>query len=65
MDDYLEFVDDVRHIYLDDSRTGPAIDDMVSFLSSSSDFVWEENDFHVFTLCCLLFVFMSYCPEFA
>ena len=32
MDDYVEFVDDIRHIYLADLGTGPAIEDMVSLL---------------------------------
>ena len=34
MDDYVEVVDDVRHIYLDDFGTGPAIEDMISFFLS-------------------------------
>ena len=32
MDDYVEFVDDIRHINLDEFNCGLAIGDMVSFL---------------------------------
>ena len=31
MDDYVEFVDDLRHVYLDNVVSGPVIDDMVTF----------------------------------
>ena len=33
MDDYLEFNDDLRFIYLDEMQIGPKIKDMVNFLS--------------------------------
>ena len=36
-DDCVEFVDDVRHNYLDDLNCGPAVEDMVFFLSSCPD----------------------------
>ena len=42
-----------RHIYLDNSGTGPAIEDMVSFLSSCPDLARREYTFYVFKLCCL------------
>ena len=35
MDDYLEFIDDLRFVYLDDLQIGPKIEVMVTFLSSS------------------------------
>ena len=34
IDEYVEFIDDVRHAYLDDLGVGPDVEDMVSFLSS-------------------------------
>ena len=37
IDDYVGFVDDVRHAYLDKLGVGPAVEDMVSFLSSCSE----------------------------
>ena len=37
VDDYVEFVDDVRHVYLNELGFGPDVEDMVSFLSS-----WPE-----------------------
>ena len=33
IDDYVEFIDDVRHVYLDEMGVGPDVQDMVSFLS--------------------------------
>ena len=37
IDDYVEFVDDVRHVYLDEVGAGPTVEDKVSFLSSSPE----------------------------
>ena len=34
IDDYVVFIDDVRHVYLDELGVGPDVEDMVSFLSS-------------------------------
>ena len=31
MDDYVEFIDDLRHVHLDNVISGPVIDDMVTF----------------------------------
>ena len=33
MDDYLEDIDDLRFVYLDQLHIGPKIEDMVTFLS--------------------------------
>ena len=33
IDDYIQFIDDVRHVYLDEVGVGPDVEDMVSFLS--------------------------------
>ena len=52
-DDYVEIVDNVRHIYLDDPGTGPAIEDMISFLSSCLDLARREYNFHILSFCCL------------
>ena len=51
----MKFVDDVRHIYLDNSGTGPATEDMISFLSSSPELARREYTFLVFKRFCLCF----------
>ena len=53
MDDYLEFIDDLRFVYLDKLHIGPKIEDMVTFLSSSTEFSKQEYTSYVFKLCCL------------
>ena len=53
MDDYVEFVDDLRHVYLDNVISGPVIDDMVTFLSNCPKLARREYTLHVFKLCCL------------
>ena len=52
-DDYLELVDDVRHIYLNDFGTGPAIEDIVFFLSVCTELARREYNLHSFNLFCL------------
>ena len=37
MDDYLEFIHELRFVYLDELLIGPKIEDMVTFLSSSPE----------------------------
>ena len=49
MEDYVEFVDDVRHIYLDEF----GIEDMVFFLSACPDLARRETFLHFFKICCL------------
>ena len=53
MDDYVEFVDDLRHVYLDNVISGPVIDDMVTFLSNCPELARRECTLHVFNFCCL------------
>ena len=53
MDDYLEFVVDVRYNYLDNFGTGPASEDMVFFLSPCPELAGSEYTFQVFEHCCL------------
>ena len=53
MDDYLEFIDDLRFVYLDELHIGPKIEDMVTFLSSSQELSKREGTSYVFNLCCL------------
>ena len=53
MDDYLEFVDDLRFVFLDDLHIGPKIEDMVTFLSLSPEFSKQEYTSYVLKLCCL------------
>ena len=53
MDDYLEFIDDLRFVYLDERHIGPTIEDMVTSLSSSPELSKREYTAYVFKLCCL------------
>ena len=53
IDDYVEFLDDVRHIYVDEVGLGPAVEDMVSFLSSCPELSRREFTWDFFKLCCL------------
>ena len=53
MDDYLEFVDDLRFVYLDEMHIGPKIEDMVTFLSFIPKLSKREYTSYVFKLCCL------------
>ena len=53
LDDYLEFIDDLRFVYLDELHIGPKIEDMVTFLSSSPELSKREYTSYVFILCCL------------
>ena len=52
IDDYVEFIDDVRHVYLDGVGAGPAVEDMVSFLSSCPELSRREYTWDFFKLCC-------------
>ena len=51
IDDYAEFIDDVRHVYLDQLGVGPAVEDMVSFLSSYPGLSRREYTWELFNLC--------------
>ena len=53
MDDYLEFIDDLRFVFLDDLHIGPKIEDVVTFLSSSPELSQREYTSYVFKLCCV------------
>ena len=53
IDDYVEFIDDVRHVYLDELCVGPDVEDMVSFLSSCPELSRREYTWDLFKLCCL------------
>ena len=53
MDDYVEFVNDVRHVYLDEVGARPAVEEMVSFLSSCPELSRSEYTWDIFKLCCL------------
>ena len=52
-DDYIEFVDDVRHVYLNELGVGPDVDDMVSFLSSCPELSRRQYTWDLFKLSCL------------
>ena len=53
IDDYVDFIDDVRHVYLDELGVGPDIEGMVFFLSSCPELSRREYTWDLFKLCCL------------
>ena len=53
LDDYVDFIDDLRHVYLDNVISGPVVDDMVTFLAHCSELARRESTLHVIKLCCL------------
>ena len=53
IDDYVGFIDDVRHVYLDELGVGPDVADMVSFLSSCPELSRREYTWYLFKLWCL------------
>ena len=53
IDGYVEFIEDVRHVYLEELGVGPDDEDMVSFLSSSPEMSRREYTWDLFKLCCL------------
>ena len=53
MDDYVEFVDELRHVYLDNMLSGPMVNDMVTFVANCPELARREYTLHVFKLCCL------------
>ena len=53
MDDYMEFIDDIWFVYLDELHIGPQIEDMITFLLSSPELAKREHTAYVFKLCCL------------
>ena len=60
MDDYVEFVDDLRHVYLDNMMSGPMVNDMVTFLATCPELARREYTLHVFSLCCLFCVWVTF-----
>ena len=53
IDDYIEFVDDMRHVYLDELGVGPDVEDMVSFLSLCPELSRRRYTWDLFKLSCL------------
>ena len=53
IDDYIEFVDDVRHVYLDELGIGPYVEDMVAFPSSCPELSRRRYKWDLFKLSCL------------
>ena len=49
----MEFVDDLRYVYLDNIISRPSVDDMVTFIANCPDLGRRECTFHVFKQCCL------------
>ena len=62
MFDYVKFIDNLRHVYLDNVISGPVVDHMVTFLANSPELARREYTLHVFKLCCLCFGhFVQFC----
>ena len=53
IDDYVEFVENLRHVYLDELDVGPDVEDMVSFLSSCPELSRRRYSWDLFKLSCL------------
>ena len=53
IDDYIEFIDDVRHVYLDELGVGPNVEDMVAFLSPCPELSRRRYTWDLFKLSCL------------
>ena len=53
MDDYMEFVDDNRHAYLDDFGVRPAVEDIISSLFACPELSRREYTWSFFKLCSL------------
>ena len=53
INDYVEFVDSVRHVYPDELGVGPDVEDMVSFLSSCPELSRRRYTWDIFKLSCL------------
>ena len=53
IDDYVEFIDDVRHVFLDELGVGLDVEEMVSFLSSCPEMSRREYTWDLFKLYCL------------
>ena len=53
IDDYIEFIDDVRHVYLDELGVGLNVEDMVAFLSSCPELSRRRYTWDLFKLSCL------------
>ena len=49
----MEFIDDVRFVYLDELHIGPKIEVMPTFFSSSPELAKRDQTAYVFKLCCL------------
>ena len=53
LDDYVEFVDDLRHVYVDKMISGPMVEDIVTFLANYPELARREITLYVFKLRCL------------
>ena len=53
MDNYLEFIDDLRFVFLGELHIGAKIEDMVTFLSLSPEVSKREYTSYVLKMCCL------------
>ena len=52
-DCYVEFVDDLRYVYIVDSGRGPSVENMMAFLSRSPELEQRRHTKTPFEMCCL------------
>ena len=55
MDEYVEFIADLRHLFLDNVKPALVIDDTVTFFAYCAEVARRENTLHVSWLFCLCF----------
>ena len=53
IDDYFQFVGNVRHVYLNEMGVALAVEDMISFFSACRELSRREYTWNLFNLCCL------------
>ena len=58
MDDYVEIIDDLPHVFLDNVISGPVVDDMVTFLASCPELV--RRDIRCTSLNYAVFVLVTF-----
>ena len=60
IDDFVEFIDNLRHLYLDNVIGAPVVDDMVTFLAHCPELAQREYTLYVVKLSC--FCLGHICP---
>ena len=53
MDDYVEFLHDIRHVYLEEFVFGPSVEHMTFFHSTCAELARRKYTWSLFDLSCL------------